>query len=346
MSLQSKAFANQEADVSVVIPSFDRTDLALETVQSVLDQTCPVREIILVANGSDVHAAFWNAQASDKLRVVRMPPIGKQAARNAGIRAARGAWVATLDDDDLYLPDFIASVTPAIADGRADIIATDHRKFSAVRDDRKTNFEAAPKHYWKGIRPADPAVPWSFVGKFPLPLLLRRVPAYPSTCVIRRDFALAIGGYDPAMHGIMAEDLEFLIRALTHGQLALVWKPMVRYRKHPGNATRSDVGRTIGRWRIFEFAREHHEGLPESFHSALERDLPARRRAIFRLAYQAGDGPLMDELWAKLRPVQRTPDLWFHRLIAKSRALPKSNADQAEQRGDLHTESGLGKSSG
>jgi len=319
------------ADISVVIPSFDRTDLALETVRSVLAQSWPVREIVLVANGSDDHAAFWHAQSNDTVRVVRMPPIGKQAARNAGIRAARGAWVGTLDDDDLYLPDFIASVMPAIEDGRADIISTDHRKFSRDRDDRLTNFEAAPTGYWTGIRPTDPAVPWSLVGKFPLPRLLMRVPAYPSTCVVRRDFALQIGGYNPAMNGILSEDLEFLIRALTHGQLALVWQPLVRYRKHAGNATTSSAGRAIGRWRIFEFAREHHQRLPKSFRTALDRDLPRRRRKIFRIAYDAGDEELMDELWERLGPGHRTPDVWLRRLVAKSRGTRRTHVapDQA-----------------
>ncbi|MEO8177189.1 MAG: glycosyltransferase family 2 protein [Sphingomicrobium sp.] len=311
----------QTADISVVIPSFDRKRLALETVQSVLAQSVAVREIIVVANGSEDHAAFWNAHSSDRVRVVRIAPIGKQAARNAGIRAARGAWVATLDDDDLYLPEFIASVVPAIEDGRADLISTDHRKFSPERDDRLTNFETAPARYWSGIRPADPSVPWSLVGKFPLPLLLKRVPAYPSTSVIRRDFALAIGGYNPAMNGILSEDLEFLIRALSQGQLALVWQPLVRYRKHAGNDTSSKLGRAIGRWRIFEFARECHSILPDDFRAALDRDLPARRRKIFRIAYDTGDQALMDEVWDKLRRSHRTPAVWLRRLSAKFRAL-------------------------
>ena len=106
------------ADISVVIPSADRTELALETVRSVLAQSRPVREIIVVPNGSDEHAAFWQAQAGGKVRVLRHTGRGQQAARNAGIEAALSPWVALLDDDDLYAPDFIASVMPAIADGR------------------------------------------------------------------------------------------------------------------------------------------------------------------------------------------------------------------------------------
>src|SRR5438094_7910433 len=59
------------ADISVVIPSCNRTDLAWETVASVLAQSQPVKEIILVANGSDEHAAFWRTRSSGRLRVIR-----------------------------------------------------------------------------------------------------------------------------------------------------------------------------------------------------------------------------------------------------------------------------------
>jgi glycosyltransferase involved in cell wall biosynthesis len=306
----------EAADISVIIPSMDRTDLALETVRSVLKQSRPVREIIVVTNGSDEHAAFWQANSGGKVRIVRQPNAGQQAARNAGIEAAVSTWVAMLDDDDLYLPDFIESVMPAIADGRADVIATDHRKFRPDRVDRKTNFEAAPRGYWKGIRPAKADADWSFVGKFPLHLLLKRVPIYPSTTVMRREFALGIGGYDPKIMGIRAEDIEFLIRALTYGNVSLVWRPLVCYRVHGGNLTSDPTHRAIGRWRVFEFAREHHPHLPASFCRALDRDLPRRRRSIFKLAYELGDRELMDEAWSRLGPLDVTPAVLFLKLAA------------------------------
>jgi glycosyltransferase involved in cell wall biosynthesis len=306
----------EAADISVVIPSMDRTDLALETVRSVLEQSRPVREIIVVTNGSDEHAAFWQANAGGKVRTVRQPNAGQQAARNAGIEAAVSTWVAMLDDDDLYLPDFIESVMPAIVDGRADVIATDHRKFRPDRVDRKTNFEAAPRGYWKGIRPAKADAEWSFVGKFPLHLLLKRVPIYPSTTVMRRDFALGIGGYDPKIMGIRAEDIEFLIRALTYGTVSLVWRPLVCYRVHGGNLTSDPARRAIGRWRVFEFARDNHPHLPASFCRALDRDLPRRRRSIFRLAYDLGDRELMDEAWSRLGPFDVTPAVLFLKFAA------------------------------
>jgi glycosyltransferase involved in cell wall biosynthesis len=266
-----------------------------------------VKEIIVVANGSDDHAAFWQAQSGGIIRVVREAVPGQQAARTAGIQAATSTWVALLDDDDIYAPDFIESVLPAIEDGRADIISTDHRKFWPDRVDEKTNNEAAPPGYWKGIRPERSATEWSFVGKFPLHLLLKRIPIYPSTTVIRRQFALGIGGFDSRMYGIRSEDIEFLIRALTYGKLSLVWRPLVYYRIHAGNLTRDRNAREIGKWRIFEFVRTMHPQLPEDFRKALDWDLPRRRLNIARLAREVGDEQLFDQAWSGLHPVYRAP---------------------------------------
>src|SRR5438067_3081270 len=88
--------AHDCADISVVIPSFDRTDLAIETLESVLGQTRAVREVIIVANGNDDHAAFWRERAGGRVRVVRERTAGPQTARNTGIQAATSTWVATL----------------------------------------------------------------------------------------------------------------------------------------------------------------------------------------------------------------------------------------------------------
>lgn len=307
--------SGREADISVIVPSHERTQLALDTVRSILDQTMPVREVIIVANGDEHHARFLEEHSPEGVRVIREAVPGQQAARNAGIHAATSKWVAFLDDDDLYLPRFVESVLPAIRDGRAEIISTDHRKFRPDGFDRITNFEAAPIGYWKGIKPAGAAANWNFVGKFPLQLLLKRIPVYPSTTVIRRDFALEIGGFDRRMYGIRSEDIEFLVRALTYGNLALVWKPLVHYRLHVGNLTRDPSERLIGKWRVLEFIRENHPHLPEDFRRALDRYLPKRRREIAKLALKIGDLETLEQVRADLSILPRAPDL--HRRFAR-----------------------------
>ena len=168
-----------------------RNSRSIPSVRS-LPSRRPVREIIVVANERRTRRIL-EGECRRNCAGLRVPSLGQQVARTRGIEAATSTWVALLDDDDIYLPDFVESILPAIEDGRADVIGTNHRKFRDDKVDGHTNFEAAPFGYWKKIKPLHPNAEWSFLGKFPLQLLLRRIPFYASMTVIKRDFALTSG---------------------------------------------------------------------------------------------------------------------------------------------------------
>jgi len=93
-------------DVSVVIPTRFRPELVTRAVRSVLAQTVDTIEVIVVIDGPDEPtAAALAALGDDRIRVETLPePGGAPNARNVGARAAQGAWVAYLDDDDEWLP--------------------------------------------------------------------------------------------------------------------------------------------------------------------------------------------------------------------------------------------------
>ncbi len=311
-----------------MIPTFDRTDLLAETVRSVLAQTRPPREIIVVDNGTADRAAGALAPFGDAVTLIKEKPLGKQVARNTGIHAASSTWIATLDDDDLYHPDFLESAEQAIDDGRADIIGSDHRKFTGPIREALTNFEQAPAGYWDGIPRPAPGADWSFVGRFPRERLLLRVPFYPSTMLVRRALAIAAGGYDPRMRGIMAEDLEYLVRVMGIGDCAVLWRPLVDYRRHVGNDTASVMGQEIGRWRIFEFVREHHPDLEPAFRDALEQSLVVRRRRIFDLSYGIGDYAALAAVKERLAPEDWTAK---RRIGAMLASLPRPLAEAARR---------------
>lgn len=98
-------------EISVVIPTYGRPDMVLEAVGSALAQVGPSLEVIVVPDGDDPAAIAALARVDDpRLRVVRPGAhVGNAEARNRGIRAARGAWIALLDDDDLWLPGKLAA---------------------------------------------------------------------------------------------------------------------------------------------------------------------------------------------------------------------------------------------
>jgi glycosyltransferase involved in cell wall biosynthesis len=92
--------------VSVVIPTRGRPELLNRAVGTALDQTMPDLEVIVVVDGPDESTAAV-CRAIDDPRLmwtVNPVPLGGAEARNVGLRRARGAWVAFLDDDDEWMP--------------------------------------------------------------------------------------------------------------------------------------------------------------------------------------------------------------------------------------------------
>ncbi|MBC8255193.1 MAG: glycosyltransferase family 2 protein [Ardenticatenia bacterium] len=92
--------------VSVIIPTINRPKLVVRAVRSALDQTLEAIEVIVVVDGPDEATLQALKQIIDsRLRVKPLPQnVGQGAAQMAGVRQARGTWVAFLDDDDEWLP--------------------------------------------------------------------------------------------------------------------------------------------------------------------------------------------------------------------------------------------------
>ena len=88
--------------ISVVIATFNRSAFAQEAVRSVLAQTSPATEVIVVVDGSTDDTAQAVRTHFPSVRVFEQTNLGRSVARNTGVAVATGDWVAFLDDDDLW----------------------------------------------------------------------------------------------------------------------------------------------------------------------------------------------------------------------------------------------------
>lgn len=108
MSTTAKIKINADHDpelrVSVIVPTFNREQYLKQALDSVLAQTYPGYELIVVDDGSDDGTPALLASYGEAIQVIRQPNRGVSAARNAGIRSATGRLVALLDSDDYWLP--------------------------------------------------------------------------------------------------------------------------------------------------------------------------------------------------------------------------------------------------
>src|ERR1051325_3457562 len=91
--------------VSVIIPAYNKAEYTRRTVESVLAQTYPNIEIIVVDDGSKDQTSQVMAEYGDRITYIQKSNGGACSARNEGIRHAKGEFLTLLDCDDLYGPE-------------------------------------------------------------------------------------------------------------------------------------------------------------------------------------------------------------------------------------------------
>ena len=106
--------------LSVVIPAYNRAPTIAATIESVLRQTRPVLEVVIVDDGStDATADVVRSFEDPRVRLISQANRGVSAARNAGIAAAAGDHIGFVDSDDLWLPGDAEAAMASLATLRA-----------------------------------------------------------------------------------------------------------------------------------------------------------------------------------------------------------------------------------
>jgi glycosyltransferase involved in cell wall biosynthesis len=110
--------------VSVVIPTYNRPQYVTQAIDSVLNQTYPNIEVLVINDGSTDNTLDVLASYKDRIRIVTKQNAGLSAARNTGIRESRGELIAFLDDDDRWLPHKLTVQAPLFADPKVNLVHT------------------------------------------------------------------------------------------------------------------------------------------------------------------------------------------------------------------------------
>ncbi|MFN7999123.1 MAG: glycosyltransferase family A protein [Bryobacteraceae bacterium] len=122
--------------VSVVIPAWNRAAFLGEAIASALGQEGGTVEVIVVDDGSSDETAEVAERFGEPVRVLRQAHAGIGAARNRGVAAARGEWLAFLDADDVWPPGKLRLQRAALdADSTLDMVFGHAVEFNGVNED-------------------------------------------------------------------------------------------------------------------------------------------------------------------------------------------------------------------
>jgi glycosyltransferase involved in cell wall biosynthesis len=205
--------------ISVVIPTNNRRVLVLRAIDSVLAQTVPVDEILVVDDAStDGTGEAVGSLFGASVKLFRQENGSAAAARNRGIREAQSEWIAFLDSDDVWLSTKIERQVEALgALGKSVCACFTDCQFVADRAFRKTAFELGglEKHALFGVL------------ENPVHYVLARHPViYTPSLLVRKSLIKELGGFDEAM--VIAEDTDLFLRLALKTNFCFVSEPLVK----------------------------------------------------------------------------------------------------------------------
>lgn len=215
--------------VSVIVPTHNRARLIGRALRSIQAQTAGVLEIIVVDDGSTDGTGELIRTEFPAVRYLQQAQAGVSAARNRGIDAARGTWIALLDSDDEWLPAKIARQWSRLA--AEPELRVCHTDEMWIRNGVRVN--AMKKHAKRGG--------WIFRQCLPLCAMS------PSSILIHHEVFDRIGFFDEALPA--CEDYDLWLRITARFPVQFVAEPLIRkYGGHEDQLSRRHWG--MDRFRI------------------------------------------------------------------------------------------------
>ena len=190
--------------ISVIIPTYKTAEFIAEALDSVFAQTFTDFEVIVINDGSPDTSELEQVLARYRERIIylKQENRGPGAARNLGIRQARGEYIAFLDSDDCWLPDYLASQmklfeeTPSL-----DVVYSDAQYFGDPVFAGKTYMQICPSN-----------------GPVTLESLIREDCQVITSCsVARRQVVMDVGLFDERLDFRGSEDFDLWLRIVYHG---------------------------------------------------------------------------------------------------------------------------------
>jgi len=209
---------SEAPQISVVIPTYNRAQVVRNAIESVLAQTRPAAEIIVVDDGSKDDTREVLASYGNRIKAISQENGGLSAARNTGIRAASSEWVAFLDDDDAHVPERLAIAAETIAiHPDIDVHATNTALVNSDGSELDM-FAMRGRHATEHMRLERP-LEWVLNGCF-----------FAQTLVVRKTAVVEAGMFRKTFY----EDMDLFVRLAARGPWTVDVRKSLRLLRLPG----------------------------------------------------------------------------------------------------------------
>jgi glycosyltransferase involved in cell wall biosynthesis len=241
--------------ISVIIPTYNREQFIGEAIKSVVDQTYPPLEIIVVDDGSTDQTAEVIRRFKSPIPVFYhwQPNQGHASALNLGVSFARGDWIAFLDSDDVWYPHKLAVLTNYIQ--TVPDVPFLYSDLDYFRVDETGQHKLTEREWNSDL----------------IPLIFQGGPnASPSAVLLRKDVFMEAGGFNPSLR--IGVSWDFFARVAHTWPIYHIPESLAKQRLHPGQTTRN---------------LETRAGNYHRFHACmweLWRDEPGKRAILLREA--------------------------------------------------------------
>ncbi|MFZ4288419.1 glycosyltransferase family 2 protein [Variovorax sp. HJSM1_2] len=224
--------SHQFPRISVVIPCYNAERYIAAAIESVLAQEWPDLQIVVVDDGSKDASAQIIQQRFPQVLLVQQPNQGVAAARNTGIAASNGEWIAFLDADDLWLPGKLHRQWQSLESN-----AEAQMAYTAWQTWESSDATPTPAFLSQLENDAHDAAKWQGASGWIYPQLLLDCVVWTSTVLMQRTLLREIGGFNTTLR--IGEDYDLWLRASRRTPIARVNAPTALYRQHPESITKS-----------------------------------------------------------------------------------------------------------
>jgi len=261
--------------VSLVIATFNHARVLAEAIDSALSQTLDPVDVVVVDDGSTDDTPAVLARYDARIRVLRQPNRGLAAARNAGLAATRGTYVAFLDADDVLAPAKLAEQVavleraPTVGWTYCDVLIETVATGARVTASERFGYGSRALDGW--------LFPELIHGNF--------IPAIAP--LVRRTALEVVGGFDERLTAL--EDWDLWLRLALSAEARYSPAVLATYRVRPGGMSEDRSRMDQNRFRVLDKLHRNRPAALQSLGSVGRRIIADTHNWLGKEAYACGD---------------------------------------------------------